>query len=131
LDANGNCLPPPGSPPDPGEPPSPPPGPLHSYLLNAYYLFGLNYGQITSPARSIYIAERRTGFCDVHFHPWLGEVEDPAGPNDTVNPIAIANTRHFTGSNSVYADGHAKWAVFSQTRQPFEGHELYGEYQAF
>ncbi|MGC5220819.1 H-X9-DG-CTERM domain-containing protein, partial [Escherichia coli] len=79
----------------------------------------------------IYISERRSNFCDVHYHPWLGEVENPSGDTDNVNPVAIAFDRHGKGSNGAYADGHAKWSAFARSRAPFEGHELYGEYQAF
>jgi prepilin-type N-terminal cleavage/methylation domain-containing protein/prepilin-type processing-associated H-X9-DG protein len=123
LDASGNCK--------AASPPAPPPGPLSSYLLNAYYLFGATLAQVTTPSQSIYVAERRDDFCDVHYHPWLGEVEIPASSADTVNPVAIAATRHTGGSNYVYADGHAKWQRFENTRRPFDGHELYGEHQAF
>ena len=123
LDVNGNCI---GS-----DPLAPPPGNLSSFLLNAYFLFGTSEDQIVEPARTIYIAERKDSYCDVHFHPWLGEVEDPVSATDTVNPIAIATTRHFTGSNGIYAEGHAKWSPFPRARAPFEGHELWGEYQAF
>ncbi len=123
LDSNGNCI---GS-----VPLAPPPSNLTSYLLNAYYLFGATSSDITEPARSIYIAERRDNFCDVHFHPWLGEVEDPVNATDTVNPIAIAYQRHTNGSNGIYSEGHAKWSVFSRARAPFDGHTLFGEYQAF
>jgi len=121
LDANGDC---------PGQG-APPPGPLTSFLLNAYYLFGATEDDITTPSQSIYISERRDTYCDVHYHPWLGEVEDPTGPNDTVNPIAISPDRHGPGSNHIYTDGHAKWRPFTQARAPFPGHELYGEFQAF
>jgi prepilin-type N-terminal cleavage/methylation domain-containing protein/prepilin-type processing-associated H-X9-DG protein len=127
TDGAGNCL----------SNGAPPPGPLSSYIINAYYLFGATLAQISTPAQSVYVVERRstgtvaTDFCDVHYHPWLGEVELPTGPADTVNPIAISSLRHSMGSNYVYADGHAKWHRFESTRQPFEGHELYGEHQAF
>jgi prepilin-type processing-associated H-X9-DG protein/prepilin-type N-terminal cleavage/methylation domain-containing protein len=121
LDSQGNCI----------ANGAPPPGPLNSYLLNAYYLFGATLAQITDPSRSIYIAERRSDFCDVHFHPWLGEVNAPLNPSDHVNPIAIASSRHDGGSNYVFADGHAKWQIITQARKPFSGHELYGEFQAF
>jgi prepilin-type N-terminal cleavage/methylation domain-containing protein/prepilin-type processing-associated H-X9-DG protein len=117
-------------------PPGPPPGPLSSFLLNAYYLFGATLADIDTPTQSIYIAERRsegkiTDFCDVHYHPWLGEVQDPTGPNDTTNPIAIESLRHSGLSNYVYSDGHAKARVFTSTRAPFANHLLYGEHQAF
>jgi prepilin-type N-terminal cleavage/methylation domain-containing protein/prepilin-type processing-associated H-X9-DG protein len=128
TDVNYNCV--------NINPPGPPPGPLCSYLLNAYYLFGATLAQIDTPSQSIYISERRsaglsTDFCDVHYHPWLGEVELPTGPTDTTNPIAIANKRHTGGSNYVYSDGHAKWQRFENTRLPFTDHLLYGEHQAF
>lgn len=127
LDKSGNCL----------SNNAPPPGPLSSYIINAYYLFGAILAQIPTPAQSIYIVERRsdgnkvTDFCDVHYHPWLGEVELPLDSKDTANPIALADKRHTGGSNYVYADGHAKWQRFANTRKPFEQHDLYGEHQAF
>jgi hypothetical protein len=121
LDSAGNCV---GL-------DAPPPGPLTSFLLNAYYLFGATSSDIASPAQSIYISERRDSFCDVHYHPWLGEVENPTGPDDTTNPLAISTNRHFNGSNHIYAEGHAKWRRFSEARAPFDGHLLYGEFQAF
>ena len=123
LDASGNCK--------NTDPPAPPPGPLTSYVLNAYYLFGATLAQLPDPSRSIYISERRDTFCDVHYHPWLGEILAPKGPSDPTNPVAVAYNRHNGGSNFVYADGHAKWHRFEDTIRPFEGHELYGEHQAF
>jgi prepilin-type N-terminal cleavage/methylation domain-containing protein/prepilin-type processing-associated H-X9-DG protein len=134
LDANGNC---------PGSPPSPPPSPgyLTSVVLNAYYLFGMDQSQVTEPSRSVYINERNDNDCDVHYHPWLGEVGDangvpymapiPTALNLGVPVFAIASTRHGTGSNGTYCDGHSRWRPFGAMRQPFEGHTLYGEFQAF
>jgi prepilin-type processing-associated H-X9-DG protein len=134
LDANGNC---------PGNPPSPPPAPgfLTSVLLNAYYLFGMNQSQVTSPSQSVYINERNNSDCDVHYHPWLGEVGDangnpyttalPTAPDLGVPVFAIASTRHGTGSNGTYCDGHSRWNPFGAMRQPFDGHLLFGQFQAF
>ncbi len=127
LDSSGNCL-------NGG---GPPPGPLSSYIINAYYLFGTILPQITTPSQSVYVVERRSNgnppadFCDVHYHPWLGEVELPTSSTDTTNPIAISSTRHTGGSNYVYSDGHAKWQRFETTRMPFDEHLLYGQHQAF
>ena len=127
TDSNGNCL----------SNSAPPPGPLSSYIINAYYLFGATLPQIDTPSQSIYVVERRsngsmaTDFCDVHYHPWLSEVELPLSATDLINPIAISSVRHSGGSNYIYCDGHAKWKRFESTRQPFEGHPLFGEHQAF
>ncbi len=127
TDGSGNCL----------SANAPPPGPLSSFVLNAYYLFGATLAQIPAPSQSIYIAERRSDgnkaadFCDVHYHPWLAEVEISANSADTINPVALAAKRHTGGGNYVYADGHAKWRRFEDTRKPFAQHELYGEHQAF
>jgi prepilin-type N-terminal cleavage/methylation domain-containing protein/prepilin-type processing-associated H-X9-DG protein len=121
LDASGNCI-------GLG---APPPGPLSSFVLDAYYLFGVTQTEITEPSRSIYLAERRSNFCDVHFHPWLGETELSTGPTDTVNPVAITLDRHKGGSNAPYCDGHSKWSPFAKARAPFQDHTLFGEFQAF
>jgi len=121
LDNQGNCA---------GQG-APPPGNLSSFLLNAYYLFGATSSDITSPAQSIYISERRDNFCDVHYHPWLGETEPNQGASDTTNPIAISPDRHTNGSNHIYAEGHAKWRPFNLARAPFDGHTLFGEFQAY
>jgi prepilin-type N-terminal cleavage/methylation domain-containing protein len=123
LDSSGNCI---GS-----DPLAPPPGPLSSYLLNAYYLFGATESQVVEPARSIYVSERRDSFCDVHYHPWLGEVELPTDASDQTNPVALAFDRHTKGSNGFYSEGHAKWNPFTRSRAPFAGHDLYGEFQPF
>ena len=133
LDGSGNCL-------ANGAPP-PAPGFLSSVLLNAYYLFGMNQSQVTSPSQSVYINERNDADCDVHYHPWLGEVGDangnpytsalPTAPDLGVPVFAIAATRHGNGSNGSYCDGHSRWNAFGAMRQPFEGHELFGQFQAF
>lgn len=123
LDPNGNCK--------DSNPLGPPPGPLTSELLNAYFLFGATESAVTEPAQTLYISERRDSFCDVHYHPWLGETIAPTGANDTANPIAISFERHHGGSNGVFADGHSKWESVGAMAKPFTGHELYGQFQAF
>ena len=133
LDINGNCL--------AGGAPPPAPGFLTSVLLNAYYLFGMNQSQGTTPSQSVYINERNNSDCDVHYHPWLGEVGDangnpyttalPTAPDLGVPTFAIASTRHGTGSNGTYCDGHSRWRPFGAMRRPFDGHLLFGEFQAF
>ena len=133
LDGNGNCL--------AGGAPPPSPGYLTSVVLNAYYLFGMNQSQVTAPSQSVYINERNNNDCDVHYHPWLGEVGDsigvpytsalPTAPDLGVPVFAIASTRHTNGSNGTYCDGHSRWNTFGAMRKPFDGHTLSGQFQAF
>jgi hypothetical protein len=133
LDSSGNCL-------ANGAPP-PAPGYLTSVVLNAYYLFGMNQSQVITPSESVYINERNNADCDVHYHPWLGEVGDsngnpytaaiPTAPDLGVPVFAIASTRHGTGSNGDFCDGHSRWEPFGAMRKPFTDHLLYGQFQAF
>ena len=118
---------------------------ITSYLLNAYFLFGLSESQTPDPGNTIYIAERNNQFCDVHVHPWLGEIYDvngtlngktPAAACISGNPkldgmFAIQSNRHTNGSNYTFADGHVKWETYSTTIQPNSPDQsCFGQYQA-
>ena len=136
LSSNGICA---------GE--SPPAPGLTSYLLNAYFLFGLSDAQVGTPANTLYVVERNTAFCDVHVHPWLGEVFDAPGyagaiSGSTPPPSCIsgngaidsqfapASNRHRDGANYLFADGHVKWERYAATIQPAQDQECFGQYQA-
>lgn len=127
-----------------------PPWPgVTSYLINAYFLFGLSDAAVDEPANTIYVAERNGKFCDVHLHPWLGEVFDAAGDlgvvNGTTTPLpacisgnpaidgdyAIQSNRHTVGANYSFADGHVKWETYASTIQPNSPDQsCFGQYQA-
>lgn len=139
LDAAGNCAGADAPPPYPG---------LTSYLLNAYFLFGLSDSQIATSGNTIYVAERSGTFCDVHIHPWLGEVFDNASLHGAVNgqtpfPACIsgnsgsftgnfapASSRHRGGANYLFADSHVKWENYERTIQPDTDQACFGQYQA-
>jgi prepilin-type N-terminal cleavage/methylation domain-containing protein/prepilin-type processing-associated H-X9-DG protein len=125
---------------------APDPG-ITSYLINAYFLFGLNDSQIPDPANTIYSAERNGKFCDVHVHPWLGEIFDSPGDVGAVqantpppacissNPgldgqFAIQSNRHTNGANYTFADGHVKWETYATTIQTDSDQSCFGQYQA-
>jgi prepilin-type N-terminal cleavage/methylation domain-containing protein/prepilin-type processing-associated H-X9-DG protein len=126
-------------------PTTPYPG-ITSYLLNAYFLFGATESAIPSPANTIYVAERNSAFCDVHVHPWFGEVFDASGDAGAVEgttPIpacisgnangsfAVASERHTKGSNYLFADGHAKWEHYDATITSSDPNQsCFGQYQA-
>ncbi|HEX5323228.1 MAG TPA: DUF1559 domain-containing protein [Capsulimonadaceae bacterium] len=141
LAPDGNCKNPNGS---EGEAP---PGDLTSYLVNAYFLFGLSDASIPVPSNTIYLVERNDTFCDVHIHPWLGEIYDAAGSVGMVrgnipypscisaNPsldhqFAVASERHTQGANYTFADGHVKWEIYTTTIQPTADQPCFGQYQA-
>jgi prepilin-type N-terminal cleavage/methylation domain-containing protein/prepilin-type processing-associated H-X9-DG protein len=124
---------------------APAPG-VTSYLINAYFLFGATLAQVQEPASTVYLVERNSKFCDVHIHPWLGEIYDVNGyagqvegnmpPNTTCVPnpdsqYAVASERHQQGANYGFADGHAKWERASVTVQNTQDQPCFGQYQAF
>lgn len=119
-----------------------------SYVINAYFLFGLSDSAVPDPSSTIYIAERNFNFCDVHVHPWLGEVFDSSGDTgailgatpvpicDSANPaidhsFAIQSNRHSNGANYAFADSHVKWETYAATvvaNPPDQA--CFGQYQA-
>jgi len=126
-----------------------PPWPgVTSYLINAYFLFGLSDSQMPSPSQTIYVAERNKKVCDVHLHPWLGEIYDAPGSAGAVNgnstppaclpnagqidnQFAVAANRHIDGANYEFADGHVKWERYSATIAPnAPDQSCFGQYQA-
>ena len=116
---------------------APSPG-ITSYLINAYFLFGATLAQVQEPTSTIYVAERDAKFCDVHIHPWLGEVYSGTVPAAVAacvpNPdgmYAPASERHTDGANYGFADGHAKWERYPATVQPTSDQPGFGQYQAF
>jgi prepilin-type N-terminal cleavage/methylation domain-containing protein/prepilin-type processing-associated H-X9-DG protein len=123
----------------------PAPG-VTSYLINAYFLFGCNMAKVNLPSSTIYTVERNDKFCDVHIHPWLGEIYDAPGDvgavlGNTPAPVtcspypdgdfAISSQRHSMGANYLFADGHAKWQTYAITIQDNPDQPCFGEYQAF
>jgi prepilin-type N-terminal cleavage/methylation domain-containing protein/prepilin-type processing-associated H-X9-DG protein len=129
-----------------------PPAPgITSYLINAYFLFGLNMVRVNEPADTIYAVERNNAFCDVHIHPWLGEIYDTAGDAGAIEsyppptfstacatPVtnadglyAVSGERHTKGSNYLFADGHARWERYAATIADTEDQPCFGQYQAF
>ena len=125
---------------------APAPG-VTSYLINAYFLFGATLSQIDAPSSTIYTAERNPLFCDVHVHPWLGEIYDVHGyagamsgsvpaPSVACVPnsdgmFAIASQRHTGGANYAFADGHARWEQYAVTIRNTSDQACFGQYQAF
>jgi prepilin-type N-terminal cleavage/methylation domain-containing protein/prepilin-type processing-associated H-X9-DG protein len=128
-----------------GNLPAPYPG-VTSYLINAYFLFGATLAQTQNTAETIYTVERNNAFCDVHVHPWLGEIYDSPGSTGAVegktpinsacvpnpdNSFAVASERHSKGANYLFADGHAKWERYASTIAPTQDQPCFGQYQAF
>ena len=97
--------------------------PVSSYLINGYFVWGLNESGVDKPASTIYFAERRSAaekdaepFCDDIYHPWFNPT-NPSAPENEMDPFtgAIATHRHTGVANYVFAEGHAKSYSWSQT----------------
>ncbi len=100
-----------------------------SYLVNAYFVWGLTEAGVRQPSQTIYIAERRSEaatspaaepFCDDIYHPWFYPPINGSAPENEMDEVtgAIAARRHQGGANYIFADDHAGWRVFSQTFSP-------------
>ena len=99
---------------------------------------------MTVPASTIYVAERNGKFCDVHIHPWLGEIYDSAGKTGAVEGstpdnapyvssddlFAVASERHTEGANYTFADWHIKWEKYTTSILPNADQKYFGQYQA-
>ena len=109
-----------------------------SYLINGYFVWGLNESQIGAPASVIEYAERRsetkngaTPYCDDIYHPWYNNLNpnlnNANAVDDEMDPVvgAIATTRHNTGSNFTFAEGHSKHMIFNQTWSPANNVDLH------
>jgi prepilin-type N-terminal cleavage/methylation domain-containing protein len=97
--------------------------PVSSYLINGYFVWGLNESGVDKPASTIYFAERRSSaekgadaFCDDIYHPWFNPA-NPSAPENEMDPFtgAISTHRHNGVANYVFAEGHAKAYTWSQT----------------
>ncbi len=106
-----------------------------SYLINAYFVWGLNESSVGVPAGVIEYAERRSvpvngvpQYCDDIYHPWFNYLNPNLGSSqglangvdnemDTLTG-AVANSRHNGGANYTFADGHAKRFLWVQTWSP-------------
>jgi len=102
-----------------------------SYLINGYFVWGLNESSIGAPASVIEYTERRSEtvngvapYCDDIYHPWYNylnpNLNNANAVDNEMDPLvgAMATTRHTTGANYTFAEGHAKHLVFSTTWSP-------------
>lgn len=93
-----------------------------SYLVNGYFVWGINENQVSSSAETVFVAERRSGSvgiippdCDVIFHPWYNST-NPLAPKNDMDPKigAIDTTRHLGAANYLFVDDHCKALEFEQ-----------------
>ena len=95
-----------------------------SYLINAYFVWGLNESTVSKTASTIYFAERRSvpydvnnpAYCDDIYHPWFTPT-NPVAPGNEMDPLtgAIQTQRHTKLANYTFADSHVKTLSFAAT----------------
>lgn len=96
-----------------------------SYSLNEWLVGRTSYtalSKIHNPAALIYLSESTVNTSGDHFHPfsWTNDPDRPGGQNrsmfDTVTnqTTELSVSRHHSGMNNVYTDGHATWSRWSQ-----------------
>ena len=95
-----------------------------SYLINAYFVWGLSESGVNKTASTIYFAERRSlaydinnpPYCDDIYHPWFNPT-NPVSPGNEMDPLtgAIQTQRHTKMSNFAFADSHVKTLAFAAT----------------
>jgi len=89
------------------------------YLLNGLFSRGVSQAAIQDTAVQIMAGERADGATDTDYHPWDGSngvqssPPNPTGGNEFADHLN--ETRHFDGSNYMFADGHVKWMHWAQT----------------
>jgi len=101
---------------------------VQSYLVNGFFVWGLNEYQIDGDSHTVYIAERRSTAvdnappnCDVIFRPWYTATNPQAPQNDmSERKGAIATERHMGGANYLFADDHCEWLRFNRVWNPPE-----------
>jgi prepilin-type processing-associated H-X9-DG protein len=99
---------------------------LNSYIVNGFFVFGLNESSVSSPASLILFSERRdeagdadTPYCDYVYYPWFNP-SNPAAPENDMDAEtgAVDTHRHDERPNFAFADGHAQNFVWNQTYNP-------------
>ncbi len=108
-----------------------------SYLINAWFVWGLNESSVDRVSETIDFAERHSEphadpvgapaapFCDDIYHPWFYQPTNPATPAgaDEMDEFigAISTHRHAEGANYIFCDTDAKWRKWKQTFDPANG----------
>ena len=99
--------------------------PVTSYLMNGYFVFGLNESGVDQPTSTIMVAERRgqigssQPYCDTIYRPWWNPSNSLAPEDDMDAQLgAIAAQKHSKMAVYLFADGHSKALDFRQTYSP-------------
>ena len=110
-----------------------------SYLINGWFVWGLNESQVTQTAKTIDFAERHSEpsgnplapFCDDIYHPWFFPPINANAPANEMDELtgAISTRRHSGGANYEFCDTHAKYRKWKQTFDPSINVNQHSPYQ--
>ena len=95
---------------------------INSYLVNAFFIFGLSESGLARPTQTVMVSERRTEtvngspFCNYTYRPWFNS-SNPAAPEDDLDDQvgAMATRRHLGKLNVLFADNHVATIGFRET----------------
>jgi len=102
---------------------------VNSYIVNGYFIFGMNDSQVGNSSNAIIFSERRSlpsttapqidsnPFCDDSYKPWFQHDVNPLSPSHHMDEWdgAIQTDRHSKASSYTFCDGHVKLMHFKQT----------------
>lgn len=100
--------------------------PVSSYLINGFFVWGLNESEVERPSSTILISERRTvseaeqdPFCDYMYRPWFNaEIDEAPADEMAERGGALATHRHGDRANYAFADGHTRSHLWRETYAP-------------
>jgi len=109
---------------------------VNSYLINGFFVWGLNESQVQHVSSTLYFGERRSvpvngvpQYCDDIYHSWWN-TSNPVAPENDMDPQTGAiSDRHTGGCNYVFADGHAGYKKPTQIFNVVTGFDMSNPFQ--
>jgi prepilin-type processing-associated H-X9-DG protein len=109
---------------------------VNSYLINGFFVWGLNESQVQHVSNTLYFGERRSvavngvpQYCDDIYHSWWNTSNSVAPGNDMDPLTGAISDRHNGGCNFAFADGHAGYKKPTQIFNVTTGFDMSNPFQ--